>query len=298
MAALDGIGAFVERADSPLGSWLSARWQPPNASPLHGLVERIWYFDGALTHPRERAFPDGLAELIVMLDERHRDGDTDALAPFPAVCINGIRSRPSVVVAPAGRCRVLGVRLNPSGACRLLREPMNGLVDVTIDLQQSLGRAAAVLGERCSDAAETYDRTSARSAAAILQTAVGWLTAQFDVRPETDPTVRWMENVIRGSHGVVSVDDIAVQLSMRRSQLARRFKDAVGVAPKRFARIVRFHHALSALGQGESIAAVAADLHYFDQAHLYRDFADFAGMTPGGFAAAARYPGGVNLAEA
>jgi hypothetical protein len=90
-----------------------------------------------------------------MLDEPHRDGDDERLASFPAVCINGLRTRSSVVVAPSGRCRVLGIRFEPTGACRVLHASMKALVDVTIDLRDALGRSAAELGERCNDAAES-----------------------------------------------------------------------------------------------------------------------------------------------
>lgn len=93
-------GLTVESQDSSLGRWTVARWTPPTDSPLRGTVERIWYFDGHLTRPKERVFPDGTAELIVMLDEPHRDGSDPALTAFPAVCINGCRTEPSVVVSP------------------------------------------------------------------------------------------------------------------------------------------------------------------------------------------------------
>ncbi len=60
----------VARAESPLGSWISARWSPARTSRLYGFVQHVWYFDGTLAHARERVFPDGSAELIVMLDQR------------------------------------------------------------------------------------------------------------------------------------------------------------------------------------------------------------------------------------
>ncbi len=78
MAATAGecAGASVTIEDSDLGRWTAARWAPPRTSPLFNLIERIWYFDGALANAKERVFPDGRSELIVMLDEPHRDGDT------------------------------------------------------------------------------------------------------------------------------------------------------------------------------------------------------------------------------
>jgi AraC-like DNA-binding protein len=288
----------IESKQSPLGSWTTARWSPPNPSPLRGVVERIWYFDGVMTHPRERVFPDGRAELIVMLDEPHRDGDADSLPAFPAVCINGLRTRSSVVVAPGGRCRVLGIAFEPVGACMLLRSSVKELVDVTIDLTDALGRAAAELGERCATAAAISSWNPARNAAAALVAALQWTTQLVTRRAAIgDPAIDETAHLIRNASGVVSVDAIGSIFAIPRPQLAQRFRDRVGVTPKRFARIVRFHAALARLSRSRNIAAAAAELAYYDQAHMYRDFAEFAGMTPGAFVAATRYEGSASLAE-
>jgi hypothetical protein len=83
-----------------------------------------------------------------MLDERHRDGSDPARAAFPAVCINGCRTQPSVVVSPPGRCRVLGISLAPAGVSTLLCSNMKDLLDVTVDVRDVIGRAADELGER------------------------------------------------------------------------------------------------------------------------------------------------------
>jgi AraC-like DNA-binding protein len=179
----------------------------------------------------------------------------------------------------------------------LLRESMIHLMDVTVALEQSLGRAAEKLGERCAAAASSHSSNDMANAGAILDVTIGWLLEHLTGQSEADPAVSWMAGAIRGAGGVVSVDEIGSKLSIPRSRLSRRFCHFVGVTPKRYARIIRFHRALGSISRGQAIAAVAADLGYYDQAHLYRDFSEFAGMTPGAFIAATRYPAGVSLAE-
>lgn len=289
-------GLTVQSQDSSLGRWTVARWTPAGDSPFRDAVEGIWYFAGQLTHAKERVFPDGTAELIVMLDERHRDGDDPVLAPFPTICINGCRTRPSVVVSPPGRCRVLGISFAPAGACALLRSNMKDLVDVTVDVRDVMGRAADELGERCATAAQTSPLNETRSAASVIFAAVDWLQPRLPA--ECDSLVRWTSAKIREARGTVSLDGLGARLGVSRSEFARRFRDGTGLTPKRFARIVRFHNALSLLHHTEQIAAVAAELSYYDQAHMYRDFAEFAQLTPGDFVAARRYLESPNLAEA
>ncbi len=288
-------GLVVQTQDSSLGRWTVGRWTPSLDSPFHDSVERIWYFAGQLTHAKERVFPDGTAELIVMLDERHRDGGDPALAPFPTVCINGCRTQPSVVVSPPGRCRVLGISFAPAGACALLRSNMKDLVDVTVDVRDAIGRAAEELGERCAAAAQVSPLNERRNAASVIFAAVDWL--QTHMRTECDALVRWTSTMIREARGTVSLDQLGGRLGVSRNEFARRFRDGTGLTPKRFARIVRFHSALSLLHRTGQIAAVAAELAYYDQAHMYRDFAEFAHLTPGDFVAARRYPESPSLAE-
>ena len=297
---MDGVSheVVVESVDSALGHWTTAHWEPSSESPLRGFVERIWYFDGVLARAKERVFPDGTAELVVMLDEPHRDGDIATQPQFPLVCINGLRTRPSVVVAPQRRCRVLGVRFTPPGAAQLLRSNMQHLVNVTIDVRDAVGTVASELGERCAGAAETSAWNASRNAIATIGAAVQWSLQRIDPGARGDELVRWALQSIRKQRGVISLDGLGGAIGVTRLQFAQRFRAHTGVTPKRFARIVRFHHALALLGCNDSIAGVAAELGYYDQAHMYRDFQDFAEMTPGAFLNADRYPASVSIAEA
>jgi AraC-like DNA-binding protein len=64
--------------------------------------------------------------------------------------------------------------------------------------------------------------------------------------------------------------------------LTERFRAEVGLAPKAFARVVRFENAFERLGRLDRVrwAEFALDCGYYDQAHLVRDFREMAGATP------------------
>jgi AraC-like DNA-binding protein len=270
---------------------------PPEGSMLAHAVVRVWYFDGSLSHARERVFPDGAAELIVMLDEPHRDGDAVTEPNFPSICINGLRTRPSVVVAPNGRCRVLGIRLTPLGACSIIADTIHDLRDVTIDLASALGRDAVHLAERCFSATSTH-LTGRGSAAAVVEAAIEWTTQRLQRSASVESVLRHVAYEIERTKGTVPLERITAAFAVPRSVVARRFRQHAGITPKRFARIVRFNEALRLLGRYGNAGRTAAGLAYFDQAHMYRDFEEFAGMAPGAFLAANRYPGSSSLAEA
>ena len=73
---------------------------------------------------------------------------------------------------------------------------------------------------------------------------------------------------------------IARDLGWSRRHLTEQFTRAVGVSPKTYARIVRFDRARSLIAAGGSLGDVALDAGYYDQAHLNRDFREFAGAAP------------------
>lgn len=145
--------------------------------------------------------------------------------------------------------------------------------------------------------AQTSPWNSTQNAAAALSSAAGWMARRIGGVACEDALTLWATRTIRQSRGMVSLERLGAALGISRSAFAQRFRDRTGLAPKRFARIVRFHNALTLLGRPENIASVAAELGYYDQAHMYRDFEEFAGMTPGQLLSADRYPGSASLAE-
>ena len=64
--------------------------------------------------------------------------------------------------------------------------------------------------------------------------------------------------------------------------LAMLFRRHVGLPPKTMARIFRLEHAMQGLAAGRfgTLAELASDCGYADQAHFDRDFVSFAGETP------------------
>lgn len=78
------------------------------------------------------------------------------------------------------------------------------------------------------------------------------------------------------------VNIVATDLGVSERHLRRVFREAVGVSPKEFARLVRFNRALRAAHEddGESWAGIAAAAGYYDQAHLIGEFHSISGVTP------------------
>jgi transcriptional regulator GlxA family with amidase domain len=74
---------------------------------------------------------------------------------------------------------------------------------------------------------------------------------------------------------------------VRASQYSHRafialFRQATGLSPKRYARLMRFQQLLEALRRAPaaSLSELALAGGYSDQAHMQREFREFAGVTP------------------
>jgi AraC-like DNA-binding protein len=116
------------------------------------------------------------------------------------------------------------------------------------------------------------------AAAAILESAIGERLAiaigrRAHAQVALDAAVRLTS---------ANVSAVAVDLGMSERHLRRVFREVVGVSPKAFAKLTRFHHALRAAGADRraSWASIAAASGYYDQAHLIAEFRAIAGVTP------------------
>jgi AraC-like DNA-binding protein len=76
------------------------------------------------------------------------------------------------------------------------------------------------------------------------------------------------------------VSHVARELGVSERQLLRVFREAVGVSPKAFARLARFHRAVDGARAGASWTRIAAATGYCDQAHLIDEFQAITGTTP------------------
>jgi len=243
---------------------------------LAPIVDCVWTLDG---HAREMAdaqpvLPDGRPEIILHLGDPfhrvHPDADRERQAP---VIFAGQLLRPLDLRA-TGRVAVVGIRLRPHGAGALFAEPQDRLVGHTAGLDAlslSLSKALDAVRERGRDTAE-----AARIAQEILARRV-------DVS-RIDRHVHAAVSRIRHARGFVTMDALAAHVGVTPRHLERQFKQAVGISPKRLARITRFQRALRMFEQLDSPQRgthTAATCGYADQAHFIHDFSEFAGCAPG-----------------
>lgn len=99
---------------------------------------------------------------------------------------------------------------------------------------------------------------------------------------EPDTVLTRSLSLIEESKGRISIEALAFALQINPRQLERKFTRRVGLSPKTFCRLTRFHHAKSILESNHerSGADLAYACGYYDQTHLIQEFRLFTGQTP------------------
>lgn len=263
---------------------------PPPA--LAGHVECLWRLSQAQpAGAPQTIYPDGRCELMVHLAAPPRCWDAvrgwhvQARTLFAAQRVTAVR------LEATGALDCIGVRLRPAasnglwrGAAARHRDQVVDLAGLDAGFSRALARAARRFAR--GDPAGVWNLLAKRCADVPLDARVADAIERLERqagRPRIEALAR------------------AAELSMRGFQL--RFRAAVGLAPKEFARLTRLQATLRALdGSDTKLAELASDGGFADQAHATRELRRVTGQTPARLRAALRKDrdgdGAVRLAAA
>jgi AraC-like DNA-binding protein len=249
----------------------------PYHSELAGLVDRITGYSEQGTALRGHV---EAAPLVVPLVISFGDPFEIALGRPPAAgdrygsFTSGLYPG-HVLINSTGGAECIQIDFTPLGARHFLNLPMHEISGCMVHLDDlgdpELRRLRSRLGEERSwtlrlDLAERFVRQ--RLAGAGMGNTGGG--------------VQWAYERILRARGDIRIEGLARALDCSRKHLVQRFNAEVGIGPKALARMVRFNRAL-ALAQAAAMpdwAGIAVECGYADQAHLVREFRDFAGSSP------------------
>ena len=210
------------------------------------------------------AIPRPEIQLVVRFGASARSGlDVHAL---------GVRQKAHRKLLRKGQ-RSVTARLHLGATEAVLGVPASAIAGRIVALEDLWGDAATRrLCDRLEGARDTVD------AAAILESVITERLAIADGRhARTQFVLDVADRLTRGN-----VNAVAADLGVSERHLRRIFREVVGVSPKAFTQLTRFHRALGAArAHGHaSWASIAAAAGYYDQAHLIAEFRSIAGVTP------------------
>jgi AraC-like DNA-binding protein len=199
--------------------------------------------------------------------------------------LTGIRERTGAFTG-AGDCVTLFALLTPLGVVQLLdSQPLDRLPRIRAPL-------AGLLDERLTRQLES-DIALAPTLAARLRAFAAWLEARATANRRLDRTA------LRAGRAAtrlcqqpsVAIETLADEQHVSRRQLERDFGRWIGTSPRHLAQVARVQ-AVSRRAQahGASLADVAADVGFADQAHMSRVVRQLTGLTPTHFVRARPSP--------
>lgn len=244
---------------------------------LRPFVERLWASGGREARSpgaREHILPTGLMHVAIRLSpepialweagERRELGHAVIGGARSTYCVKDIAA-PSVAV---------GAQLRPGAAPLLFGAPADELAERHTPLDEVWGAEARRIRERLGEE---------RSLARRLDILESVLLARL-------PRVRGVHPAV--ADALSSIADRPIASVVERSGYSHRafidlFRHAVGLPPKVFARVARFQRVAEHLARGRpaSLADAALEAGYADQAHLSREFAALAGVSPAAYRA-------------
>lgn len=181
-----------------------------------------------------------------------------------------------LTVVLAGAADLAGVRFRPGVAGRWLGIPATELLNRHRPLEDFWGRLKTA--ELCHRLGEA--RTAAAAAATLEEVLVERLPRVAPADPMIDATVAAIAGPRALRRGVVA--ELVAGFGWSERTLRRHCHEAFGYGPKTLERILRFQRFLRLLSSRRaSLAVLAHEAGYADQAHLAREVRRLSGQSPG-----------------
>lgn len=98
-----------------------------------------------------------------------------------------------------------------------------------------------------------------------------------------DQLIRAVQTFMLKNKGIVSSKELELFTGYSERHLERKFKDYIGITPKKYGNIIRLHHFINLMKENtenESTASLSYESGYSDQSHLIKDFKSSTGLTP------------------
>jgi AraC-like DNA-binding protein len=244
-------------------------FDPPQALRRH--VQCVWRLrDPSPSSEPQTIYPDGRCELIAHLGEPMRILESDGGWQQQPHCIFAGQHQAAIRLAAVGEVDCIGVRLRPAASAAVAGARLVECAEHTVDLAQLDARFAAGFSAACREFGRDQH---ARSFWQCLESRL--LPHAIDERMES--AVAQLES----RHGQSRIDATAAAAAMSLRAFQIRFLACVGLSAKAFARVLRLQATIRAIDRGaESLAQLAVDSGFSDQAHATREVQRLTGLTP------------------
>lgn len=168
---------------------------------------------------------------------------------------------------------MLRIHFRPGALYRLLRIPLMEFTDQYSDAAAIIGCEVEDLNERLANCAD-YTR--------MVHVVETYLIGKAKKAKAEYSKLDEVAAGILAHPSKFSLDYLSRQSCLSPRQFNRKFTERLGIGPKLYSRIIRFHKAYQYKENNPGIdwLSIAMLFGYSDYQHLVKDFKEFAGVTP------------------
>ena len=233
---------------------------------LPNIVKDFWIFDGSdFQNNTYSIYPDGYVDIVFRIEiiNNHEFSVSDPYFIGFITKPRQFRSGKNVLIA--------GIRLKAGGANRLFDIPEYRFRDMKVPV----------------DIPETgllHINQTVQNRKKLLDTIFTNLTTFLRPhlhKPFSMSKFEFARDHIIETDGCLDISEIAKQTGYSLRHFERRFKDEIGIHPKKLAGIRQFRTALKHIrNTSKPLLNIAYETGYYDHAHLTKSIKKYTGKTP------------------
>lgn len=242
---------------------------------LKSLIKCYWTLENHSEEKTEKQIivPDGCMEMIFHHGDLYRQYiKNNNFIIQPRSFVIGQLTRPLEIEA-TGKTGIFSIRFHPDGFVPFCSLPVKELENTAVSLEKLFGNDGQVLETKVISSGSTTERI--HHTETFFQKRL--------LKDETvDRIVRSAVDTILTANGQLSVNEISKRTNINRRKLERKFSVLIGLSPKQISKTIRLQATLKKLmtEKFSSMATLANEGEYYDQAHFIKDFKEFTGLTP------------------
>lgn len=246
------------------------------SSSLRNIVRHYLILSNdACASPDFRVFSDGSPGIVFHRKQRFKQKkEKDGNFSIQPECFIYGQITQFNTMSAIGEFDMLIVVLQPAALFKLFAIPAFEVNNETIPFAELAGHAGRVLVEKVQSVSGNDETIAAIE---------DFLMKRLFESSHNDLIVSQSLQQIYVQKGRNSLAEMLKLIPATERQLERKFREHIGLSPKKFAAIVRFQYSLKKLKEiapTANLTDVSYDCGYYDQSHLNNSFKKFTGLTP------------------
>ena len=242
---------------------------------LQPYISKIWIFESKYGIPKsdlKLIAPNGEMKLVIPYKNNMRSTIENKSKEHKeaSFIIIGQMTKAAIIESEIDFGSI-GIDFKPYGAYKFFPFPLSEITNYVYHAPDLFTRMGSELQDRLSEISGINEK---------VRFIEEFLLKQMLELNKDDSITELAVNRIVASKGLIGVEELSEEVGYSRRHMVRKFTETIGLSPKEFSCIVRFHEIYKKYSLNSFNEEDLYEL-YYDQSHFVKEFKRFSGMTPG-----------------